>query len=126
MKFKEEKLQARLLKDEFFKLDPMLQMILCAMNLYTETFIGKEITLTSLIRKDNKKSPHYYGRGADIRSFDFTKKEIEHLLSYINEKFIYDENRPNLKTLICHDARQGIHLHAQVMDYHRMNNARAK
>lgn len=60
---------------------------------------------------------HVRGRGADIRSRDVDPEALEGIVGYLNERYIYDPERPTLKVALLEDgisAGSGAHLHLQV------------
>ena len=72
-----------------------------------------EFTITSLYRiNDNGVHGTLPLRGIDLRcrESDFGKL-IE---DYVNNKWIYDPDRPDMKCCIFHDIGQGAHIHLQV------------
>lgn len=120
---------------EWDELDTKLRKILEFLYLFMEVRYNQDITITELIRtqeeqdilygkkcsnKDTreryKKSPwksvHQYGRGADIRTFDWKREWIDDIMSILN-KIPYDENRPHKQTAIYHDIGTGEHIHIQ-------------
>ncbi len=112
MKFKVPKL-----KDQFFQIYPKLRLILCDLDCYSQKRFGKEIIITSLIRK-NDKGVHGYGRGADVRVEYvgwkrliryYTGKEIASILHCVNSKYIYDFRRPEYHTIIYHRVKGSTH-----------------
>ena len=53
-------------------------------------------------------------RGIDLRSRDYSKRTLEALVNYINDNWIYDSERLDMKCVLVHDVGRGIHLHIQV------------
>ena len=51
-------------------------------------------------------------RAIDIRSWCYTYPEG--VADWINETWIYDPDRPDMKCAILHDAGSGMHFHIQV------------
>ena len=108
------------LKTQFEQLDDRLIHIAYALSGFCKQTMGKDFTVTSCFR-DEINSTHKYWRAIDIRVkqgsndslFDFQElKNIEKFLDH----FIYDENRPLLKSYLIHANRNdgGLHLHLQV------------
>jgi hypothetical protein len=109
MRFKEP-LLAYQYQNEIHK---RLHGIILALAGFSWNSFKKEITVTSLIRLDNPKSVHYYGRGADIRSKCFTHQEKIEILYYLNTSFTY--NKGDLKTcLLEYKDEENEHFHIQV------------
>lgn len=112
MQFKEPQM-----KDEFWSLKPKLRCILCDIEYYCWYKWGLDIVITSLMRLDNPKSPHYYGRGADLRSWTFTPEQRAEIKYYICTKYIYGDNQH--ETMIYHKTNSddsAFHLHVQVQE----------
>ncbi|MEW6777857.1 MAG: hypothetical protein AB1405_16280 [Bdellovibrionota bacterium] len=65
-----------------------------------------------LSRKEPERSPHEFGRAADIRTDGIPGNVIDELVEYLNRKYPYDN--PNLKCAIRHDVGGGDHVHVQV------------
>ena len=53
-------------------------------------------------------------RGMDLRSWIYSYYKVKEILKYVNDRWIYDPNRPTMKCLVLHDAGKGIHFHLQV------------
>jgi hypothetical protein len=53
-------------------------------------------------------------RALDIRSWIF--KNPHEVKKLINDNWIYDPERPELKVCVLHDTGQGVHFHLQVHD----------
>jgi hypothetical protein len=111
MNFKEKKI-----RDEFWQIDPRLRQILCDIEVLA---YPEYMTITCIMRTEEENKAvraktliHCVGRAADIRPF---KSETTNamLLELINQLYVYDVNRPNLKTLYRH-VGTGDHLHVQV------------
>lgn len=84
---------------------------------WLEHELGVEFIATSLYRMHNEDSVHGQLplRGIDLRCRD---PELGHFLEqYVNDDWIYDPSRPELKCAIYHDSGHGPHLHLQVHDY---------
>jgi len=118
MIFKEEKL-----KEEFWKLVPKMRVILTDAEIWG-FHRAKDLVVTCLIRTEEeqrqlfelgqasaKTSVHCVGRGADLRIL-FPDELNQQLVDFLNMKYIYDVNRPNLKTAIRHGGT-GDHVHLQ-------------
>lgn len=77
-----------------------------------EIFLGKEQTVTSLYRINDK---GVHGtlplRGIDLRCHDeIVGKQVE---DYINSRWQYDPARPEKKCCMYHDVGKGAHIHLQ-------------
>ena len=77
-----------------------------------------EFTVTSLYRINDK---GVHGtlplRGIDLRCRESGfGKMIE---DYVNKKWIYDPDRPDMKSCMFHDIGQGAHIHLQVHPHTR-------
>ena len=75
------------------KINKRLHGILIALSGFCWHSFRKETTITSIIRLDNPKSVHYYGRGADVRSKIFTHKEKLEICYYLNTFFSLQQRR---------------------------------
>jgi len=115
-RFSNDKMRFKIsrLKEEFWQLESKLRKILCDLDHFCIEKFGRDIMLTSLIRKDNPNSVHFYCRGADVRSKDFSPDRVKLVLEYINSKYPY--GKKNLKTMIQHNVGQGEHFHIQVSE----------
>ena len=56
-------------------------------------------------------------RAIDIRSWCYAYPEA--VANHINDRWIYDPGRPDMKCALLHDAGKGIHFHIQVHPYTR-------
>ena len=99
---------------QFNEISPKLRAIICEIAWYSQYKFGKVLIITSLIRQDNKKSVHYYGRGGDLRVWHYTALQIQQIVNYVNRNYPYSRYRPWLKTCVYHDVGKGPHLHVQV------------
>lgn len=86
---------------------------------WIEKETGLEFTVTSLYRINDK---GVHGqlpcRGIDLRMRDmFIGKEIERT---INDEYIYDPNRPEMKCAILHGEGANLHLHLQTHPHTRV------
>ena len=89
-------------------IDPTLRTIVNEFEIET----GLEITITSLLRIDDK---GVHGQ-LPLRGIDFRMKNMELgklIENKLNEKWVYDPSRPNKKVAVFHDVGKGIHLHVQ-------------
>ncbi|MCB0221349.1 MAG: hypothetical protein KDH09_16755, partial [Chrysiogenetes bacterium] len=68
--------------------------------------------------KEPERSPHEFGRAADIRTHGIPEKVIAELVTYINHKYPYDPStgsgQAHRKCAIRHNVGGGDHLHIQV------------
>lgn len=101
--------------EHFQELNPKLRGIVLDLASFCNYHFNKDIMVTSLFRLEDKRSVHAYGRGADIRSLDFTAEEIVKIKRYLNTTYIYDPQRPKKVTCLYHNVGLGNHLHLQVM-----------
>jgi hypothetical protein len=127
MRFKTQRIEDEWYSDQ---ISEKLKSIMAILDQFTNMEFGKDIMLTDLMRtkaeqdeiyKDNPRykerswnSVHQYGRGADIRSRDFTQDQLNTIKNFLN-CFKYDKNRPNKNTCTIHDVGSGMHVHTQVM-----------
>ena len=107
MKFKDEEM-----KVQFWKLDPKLRLMLCDLENYALAMYGKEIVITDLLRPTDKTSVHFYGRGADVRSWMFNDVQIAEMKFYISQKYPYQGGKK--PTFLYHRVGDGVHhIHIQ-------------
>lgn len=117
------------MREDFWSLDPKLCVILCEIDFWAQQF-GEEITITSLLRTHDEQARlfhagyskfppgqdiHEYARAADFRPF---KSAVSNQLlpSWVNAKWIYDPERPRLRTCVDErDSQNGGHWHIQVL-----------
>ncbi|MEW6775926.1 MAG: hypothetical protein AB1405_06515 [Bdellovibrionota bacterium] len=64
-------------------------------------------------KKEPVKSPHEFWRAADLSIQGIPDAVISELVSYLNEKYPYDESG-RYKTALRHDVGFGDHVHIQV------------
>lgn len=119
-------------KEEFPKIAPHLRAILWELAWFCKRNFDQQICVTELLRTQSEqdaiyannqkyqikpwKSVHQFGRGADIRTYNcFSLEEIQKILQFLNSNWVYDPQRPHLKTAIHHDVGSGAHIHIQVM-----------
>lgn len=60
---------------------------------------------------------HVRGRGIDIRTRDVDPEAVEGLAGFLNERYVYDPDRPHLLVALMEDgitAGSGRHLHLQI------------
>ena len=116
------------IKEELNKVDERIRTILNFLDLYMMARYKREILVTCLMRtqieqdniyKDDSKykinpwfSVHQYGRGADIRCYDWSQKEIDDALFLLNS---IPYGKGNYLTALHHKSKDGaIHIHIQV------------
>jgi len=77
-----------------------------------ETFFGTEQTITSLYRPSGVGVHSVIPvRAADMRCRqDIVGYAVE---QYMNERWVYDPQRPSMQVCIFHDTGQGKHIHLQ-------------
>ena len=125
MKFKE-----RFLELEFNgqRINRKLRFMVNAIDNFCQYHFDNEITITHIIRNQEQqdsfyandpvyqrkswKSVHQYGRGVDLRSYDFTDDEIAKLCEFVNQVFPYGDGIH--KACICHNVGRGKHIHVQI------------
>lgn len=105
------------------KVDERIRIILNFLDFYMQSRHELEIMVTELIRTQaeqnkiyginyKKKSVHQYGRGADIRCFDWPQNAIDDALFLLN---LIPYGKGNYKTAIYHEiGNNGVHIHIQV------------
>ena len=52
-------------------------------------------------------------RGIDLRSRNYTLRQLEIIEAYVNDNWVYDPLRPAMNCILIHDVGKGIHLHLQ-------------
>jgi len=89
-----------------------IDLDLRAMAIDVEEHFGIDLTITSLYRHGDL---GVHGslplRGLDFRCRYSILGDI--IVEYINSKWIYDPERPDMDCCICHDTGSGLHLHLQ-------------
>lgn len=102
-------------KDEFWQVNPMVRLILCDVDVYSQQHFNKEIVVTDMMRtldpSNPKPQPHAYGNAADLRSFIYTESELVEMKFYINQKYPYQTAGKD--TFLVHDVGKGRHIHLQ-------------
>lgn len=110
----------------FFKLHPILQLIIMDMNWYSVVNFGIPLTVTATISTEleDKKlgrvsSSHQHGIACDIRARILSKEQQKELSNYINSNKKYVDykylSRSGKKRLaFVHDNGNGIHFHTQI------------
>lgn len=68
--------------------------------------------ITSAYRPADK-GVHGAYRGLDFRSHGIPQELIDEICYEVNERWMYDPNRPEKKCLIYHDVGRGPHFHLQ-------------
>jgi len=76
-----------------------------------EIYAGKKDKKGREYDKKPWTSPHMYNHAFDLRSRDFTKKEIKEIEDYINAK--YNPENYYRFTALNHDVGLGNHFHVQ-------------
>lgn len=114
MKFKTSEIAS-----QFSWTDKRLRHTLYALDSFTSTEYGIEITITSLFRNEEG-STHSTTpiRAGDVRMSVFNHEQTIEIEQFL-DTYIYDEVRPHLKSYRVHANRNatGVHLHVQV-NYH--------
>lgn len=133
-----------ILRDEFRRMDPRLQVLAFSIAAFCDFHFGKDIVVTEIYRTKaqqlkyypNRKyrpSVHQYWRGIDfgVRPYGageldseedgtrmphpgFTDGEIATLDEWYTKAVQYDDERPEYDSTIYHDIGLGKHLHIQV------------
>lgn len=101
------------LEKEFMEIHPKLRMILFTLSGYLLHYFQKDVMITSLIRKEDKGSVHYWGRGADVRAHDLSDGAREMIEEWLNKMFIYGKN--GIETCYLHGEGANSHFHLQVI-----------
>lgn len=104
-------------------LDNRLKFLVEALALISWGFFEKRLVITEIFRtqEENDKiyrepghiSVHQLWRGIDIRTKDYTSKQVQTLVDIANQ-IVYDENRPHMQTAVYGDERHQDHIHLQV------------
>lgn len=107
---KSEKILLALMLNEY---DPILCLI--ALDVAEKIInYGKTPMVTSAFRDDDV---GVHGqkpcRGIDLRSRDLRRTQAIAITDEINQKWIYDQSRPDLKVIVFHDTGRGPHFHIQ-------------
>jgi hypothetical protein len=108
---------------EWRRLDKRLKGLVRGLDLISQAFFKKELTVTEVFRtqKENNKiygdekhiSVHTFLRGVDIRTSNLTKQEAQILADMAN-CIPYDPKRKHIKTAKFGDKLHSNHIHAQV------------
>lgn len=53
-------------------------------------------------------------RAIDLRFWIYSYKELQKIMREINNRWVYDPQRPTMECMILHDTGGGIHIHLQV------------
>lgn len=121
MKFKSERI-----KEEFELLKSKnveLYNLVISLDTYILDKYKKQIVLTDLFRNKAEQekiyglgtkrvSPHMLWHAVDLRSSIFLQKEIEEIVSYLNQK--YNHKNKYKFTAMCHEVKNfGMHFHIQ-------------
>ena len=80
---------------------------------YVEEQYGLDI-ITSAFRPENKFGVH---GTQPVRGLDFrcrTRLFGEYIAADVNERWVYDSDRPKKECTICHNSGSGLHFHIQV------------
>lgn len=102
---------------EYFQIDPRLRQILSDMEVLA---YPEPMTITCIVRTEEENTAagaktliHVVKRAADVRMF---KPETnERIVNTINQMYVYDPKRPNIKTVVVHQVPGGaMHNHVQV------------
>ena len=104
-----------------------LKQVIYMLSLYCELEFGKDVVITELYRTQSEqdfyykdrdtyqrkpwKSVHQFGRGADIRSRNFTENQITKIIAFLNLKTYKSGSK--YQTAIYHNIGMGSHIHIQ-------------
>lgn len=90
---------------------------------WVENQFDKDVIMTMIYRTQQeqeliygegteKKSPHQFWQGLDLRSWIYTEKEIDAIVNYLNSK--YNDSNYYGTTAMCHKVKEGAyHFHIQ-------------
>jgi len=98
-------------KEEYLELGKEIRSILDVIDALMQALYGHGTIITSVYRED-KNSPHYYYRAADVSTKGLGHGKCRYIQNIINIIFPYD--REHYQTVIYHDAGSGWHFHVQV------------
>jgi hypothetical protein len=134
MKFKNE--SAKRLEEEWkdARLEPMVKTIVEDAASYAEKKHRWEFVITSIHRTPAEDAAlhasgiHVEWRAVDVRTSDRKQGEINRVAEYVNEKYVYDAARPNMKVCFTEPHGNGVHAHYQVHPHTRLraNSAAAE
>jgi hypothetical protein len=102
------------------KLKPILKQIVTDAAQHATKKWNWEFFLTSIFRTQKEDDAlhasgiHIEWRAVDVRTKDQTKEAVDGLAAYVNNKWIYDPIRPNLKVCFKELHGTGAHAHFQV------------
>jgi len=115
------------LPGEFARIDNRLQALLIYTSGLVDYLYSQHVVVTMLLRSQAEqdriygadpayqarpwKSVHQVGRGVDIRSYTYTRSQIDNIVAEINSSYLYSAQHP---TALYHDVGQGAHIHLQV------------
>jgi len=104
--------------EHFGKIKPTLGIVIYDLADWLYLKLGRDITITSMIRpKLDDSGIHAEGRAVDIAA-DFDMQTGEEMMDYINKMYVYDVNRLKYKTIIRHESKayndNALHYHIQV------------
>jgi len=96
------------------KLDNRLKLIVLAVAEKLALDYNCVLFITSIFRKGDK-GVHGAWRGVDIRTHNLLPGEAQDLTDWINNNFVYDLKRLNMKTAILHTVggKSRLHIHLQ-------------
>ena len=111
------------------KIDPRLRGVLFDLTLWTWRKFKVQLVLTQLNRTKEENdnlggyefSAHLYGRGADVRTHDFTEDQIAQIVEYLNKTW-NTKRQEKFLHIKYHSARTGPHLHINIRWLYRINN----
>ncbi len=109
--------------------NPPMCRLLHKLEAHVESKYQKHITITQIDRsqeendkiyknstRPKRKTAHSVWAAVDIRSSDFTKKEIEEIISFLNDEYNGSNSNPlpSGSTAMCHEVPgHGMHFHIQ-------------
>ena len=95
------------------KLHWMLSFIVLGLAAMMAMKYNVVMLITSIFRVGDS-GVHGFWRGVDIRTSNLRSGEAQSLVDWVNARFIYDPERPELTVALFHNAGRGSHIHLQV------------
>jgi hypothetical protein len=104
----------------FGYISPRLGIVFYDFCLFLRDHGVTEVIITSIVRpKKDDSGVHFLGRGIDVAN-SFPQIIGQQAMNYINSKYPYDKNRPEIKTVIFHETNDyndaALHYHLQSID----------
>jgi hypothetical protein len=105
------------LKEQFESghLHPLVVFMVYAAAGYAQHLSGRALWVTSVYREGDP-GVHGVWRGTDADNDFMSKEHKEEIARFLNERFVYDPERPDMVVCLYHQVagRGGDHLHIQV------------